>query len=116
MPNTVTPFSFYLDAALFCKRAGLPLTQILRADWRLGSRFPPPTEPEPTMIAGNYVVTHSSGARAVVYAACGEDAITAYRKLYSQPAGNCTARLEERPEAARRESLDVSRRYCNSND
>lgn len=34
MPNTVTTFSFYLDAALFCKRAGLPLTQILRADWR----------------------------------------------------------------------------------
>lgn len=68
------------------------------------------------MIAGNYIVTHSSGARAVVYAACGEDAITAYRKLYSQPVGNCTARLETPNEGTQREQMDVSRRYCNTND
>jgi hypothetical protein len=28
------PFSYYLDAAAFCRRTGLPLSAIVRGDWR----------------------------------------------------------------------------------
>lgn len=61
--------------------------------------------------AANYVCTHQSGAFGVVYAADEKGAIEAYRRVYSQPVGTVTARVETTAEGADRERASNTSRY-----
>lgn len=58
-----------------------------------------------------YIVTHQSGAHAVVEAQDGPEAIDTFRRKYVQPVGNVTARPETPAEASQRERSARTSRY-----